>query len=441
MEFIPKLDFGPPEPLSLSTTRKPARAPKPAQARPPRSLPIVPILIGSGVVILAAMVALAVPAVLRAMKDRPSTPKAAPLSAETPETPRPPPASPGSAPAEFAIREADGEERPEASLRDAIRHASGRDKAEIVVRSKALTRPGEVGKALRVPRGLLVIRADGDAHPELLIELSKKAPWIEVGPQARLSLIGFKIRQEVPIADSSNAPPPALIASLGNVSLEKCEFSTTGSDRSSRVLASEGLDTRITDCFFEGFDRPLALQFYPGADVRLTNSIFVRDITGDPLAGWAIGATGKTAINGTKPRKLSLDRCTVLGAGLLAAEGFSAEAPLDVSLKQTAVSAKSLLLTELPRPALAKAIHWSGQEDWFAISEASWAMVAPKAFDALAGGLTDLKAWTAAVGPEAGSREEVLPFAAGSPKEGSPPRDFAITVENGQPPAGAKLGP
>ena len=158
-------------------------------------------------------------------------------------------------------------------------------------------------------------------------------------------------------------------------------------------VAAEGLDVRASGCVFEGFDRPITLAMYPGAEGRFTHCLFVRDVTTDPLAGWAITATVRQTPQ-PKPRKLFVDRCTVLGAGLLAADGFSADSALTVTATNNAVRTSAVLLTGMSTELLPKALAWTGKENAYALNGAAWVVIPPTGFDGLKGGPSDLTSWT-----------------------------------------------
>ena len=55
-----------------------------------------------------------------------------------------------------------------------------------------------------------------------------------------------------------------------------------------RVLKAEGRHTRIRGCWFQGFDEPLAQSLFPGADVEVSQTMFVRPPEGDNAAGWPL---------------------------------------------------------------------------------------------------------------------------------------------------------
>ena len=439
LDFMPRIDLGPEPPLSRSRSG-PRDAKKKATPRTGEETgPKVPWLIWlaasiGGVIVLAGVIG---GGILLVKKK----PWAALLHSSRPVEPDAPvdvPRPSAAGTPEIAIRDPDGTETPQASLREAIQRVVGRPSAEIVVKTSKLIRAGDSKASLAIPSGNLVIRAAGGAKPELLVELSNKLPWIEVGPQAKLTLIGLKIQADVTRIDEQSKDVPTLVKSAGNVAIDRCHFVTTSSDRSTSVLSGEGLDTQISGTVLEGFNRPLSLRFYPGSSARLSHCLFVRDVISDPLAGWAVAALRENSRNPAKTRRLTFDRCTVLGAGLLVAEKFSEDGPLEVSVRDSALKLSALLMTAGNKADVPKAIHWLGQNNHYAISGASWISLAPGGFDAMAGAPVDLKSWSDLMGHDAGGRDDILGFLGGpSPAEGRPPSEFAPTVEKDKPPVGA----
>ncbi len=340
------------------------------------------------------------------------------------------------------LRFPNGQEESEASLRGAIERSAGRAQSEIVIRAKTPIQAGEPGKTLLTTWGQMVIRAGKDVQPELVVNLSGRNPWIEVGPQASLKLVGLRIRIEV--AEKGGEKPPILIQANGNVEFERCTFVTTGTDRGSCVVAAECLEMRMTGCGFDGFDRPLRLTFYAGADHRLTQCLFIRDPAANPAMGWAISAL-KEAGQGGNTRKLAMDHCTVVGAGLLVSEGFDAANPLEVSVQNSVIKARAMVMTA-PEQAesVGKVVRWKGVDNWYQISDSSWAVVLPQGFPGPPGMPSDLKSWSDRMGGESGGREDPIAFAGSSQGEGRPIEDFAAKVEAGKPPVGidpASVGP
>ena len=436
--FIPKIDLGP-EP-SLSGSRSGVRSK--SKSKSGEGIAHAPFpwrLISLGLAGLLFAASLAFAAVYWFKYS-----SSAGIESHEAVSPNVPRTVPGDPPAEIAIRTADGTEIPQPTLRDAIARLTGRG-GEIILRTRRPIRAGEIGKSLSLNSGHLVIRADAGVKPEILVELSGPAPWIVVSPQARLSLVGLSIRAEtllIPNAAPAPMAPPALIAADGNVSFDRCAFSTTGRDRSIRVLDARGLETRLSGCLFDGFDQPVTLSAYPGSDTRLSHCVFVRDTTG-PLAGWPIAASHPPS-SAKKPAKLALDRCTIIGAGLIAAEGFTPDFPLAVTVNDTAIQASSLMMTSITRQNLAKSVIWTGKGDVYAISGVVWVVVPPKGFDGMAGGPTDLTTWAELFPADTQNDSRPIKFAGPSIGEGHLPEDVAVVAEAGKPPVGAepaKVGP
>lgn len=450
-DFLPKIDFGPEPPLSANRGGRSAVKPlKPksevdVQAvadRPRKPFPTRSVAIGVGsLAAFAVVVGLVV-----FLMTRPARPRKAPTGNPTNVQANEGSATPANArAAEIAIRYPDGTEAPQEDLRQAITRLAGRG-GEIVLRTKKSLQVGDLKTALKLADGHLVIRAADGARPDLTIVLSDNVPWIEVAPRAKLTLIGLSVHVTKMVAADAKAAatpvPPSVIASNGKVALDRCWFSISGDDRSTRLLSAEGEEARATGCVFEGFDRPIALVMYPGSEGRFSQCLFVRNVI-NPLSGWAITATVLSTPD-SRPRKLLIDRCTVLGAGLLAADGFAADSPLMVTATNNAVRTSAVLLTGISARVLPKAIAWTAKDNAYALNGAAWIVVPPTGFTGLKDGPADLKSWAELMKGDTNGRDEAMKFAGTSITEGHPPEDYAVIIEKGQPPAGAdptKVGP
>ena len=327
----------------------------------------------------------------------------------------------------IAIRFADGHEVAQPSLRDAIARLAGGG-GEIILRSKANLQAGEPGKAIHLGGGHLTIRAADGASPEILVVLDRSAPWLDIGAGASLGLIGVTIDIEVSSQDDPkpDAPPPRLISTDGPLSFDRCRFRTSGGDRSPLVVVSRARAARLSGCFFEGFDMPIALEMYPDSKAEFKQCLFVRDAP-NPRAGWVVSVTRKLAMS-EAPRSLSLDRCTAIGSGLLVADGFTPEGPLSVTVEGTAVKTAALLMTAISKPVLAKSLVWTGRDNRYAISGVAWIVKPPRGFDGLEGGPSDLKSWTDLFPKDVGSESTSIQFAVSS-REGHLPPDYAVVTD------------
>ncbi len=348
-----------------------------------------------------------------------------------------------SAPGDIVVRFPNGETLSPSSLREAIQRLSGAG-GEITLKSKRVPLDAGPGPTLRLGSGHLRIKSE-DGLREIRVELTGSAPWLEVAPTARLTLSNISVRAEAVLTGDGQpnpASPPILISANGPVSLERAEFSTTGRDRSIRALAARGIETRVSGCLFDGFDQPIALDLYANAQAKISQCIFVRDRV-NVLAGWAISASRPPGASSPTPR-LTIDRCTFVGSGVLSVGKVTPENPLAVMMTNSAIQTNSLLMTKLAKDKLAVSLPWKGRENVFSLNSAAWVLTAPTAFESIADGPSDFKGWTELYPAEESSEARPIPFAGKSLGEGKGVEDLKIPTEPGKPAFGAdpdQVGP
>lgn len=352
----------------------------------------------------------------------------------------------GGKPGDISVRRGDGPEESVGSFRDAFARVGGGGSGEIILRSDMPIKAGDLKKPLMLAGGHLIIRAAEGSKPDLRVALGSSSPWIIVSPQAKLTLIGITIRV-TPVPDPNAKPdpalkPPVLISAGGNIVMERCSIVLEGDNRTVRAIDAEGREARVTGCMFEGFDHPIFLGMYPSSEASFANCLFVRDVTTNPLAGWAITAKRLSAPK-SGPRSIKIERCTALGAGLIAVDGFAPDAPLDVNVQGNAIRTTALVLTSIPLESLPKAISWTGKDNAYSIEGTAWLVDPLKAFDEVKGGPIDMKTWETVMTKDSGGRDQALKFA-GRTSEGREVEDYAVVPEKDVPPVGAdvsKIGP
>ena len=139
-----------------------------------------------------------------------------------------------------------------------------------------------------------------------------------------------------------------------------------------------------------------------------------------------------------------MDHCTFLGAGALAADGFSADGNLKVTISNSAIRTSAVLLTPIDAATLPKALDWAGKDNSYALNGVAWVVLPPKGFDSLKGGPTDLKSWTDLFKGDMGGRDLAIKFVGSSTSEGHAIEDYGVITETGQSLVGAdpsKVGP
>ncbi len=224
-------------------------------------------------------------------------------------------------------------------------------------------------ETLNVLSGSVSIVADPASRPVLEVVLAGPDPFLRVGPRARLTLEGLSIRAEYAVR-GPKIPP--LIESGGALFLERCAFWTTDQAAKSVAVSSEGPRLAATGCWFGGFRQGLDVAAFSGTEVSLEQCMVIGNAGRDPSSGWAIRVRYE-ASNATEHRRgLTLRRCTISDACLLRADDFNPSVPLDVSIQKTAVQAGAMLSWNSESDPNAQSLKWSGQDNLYDISTASW---------------------------------------------------------------------
>ncbi len=342
---------------------------------------------------------------------------------------------PGRAKADITVEYSDGTIFDAATLTDAIKLAAGKP-AEVVLRNKEPMHL-EIEKFQRISDGDLIIRAEKGTKPAIGVAFKKSATWLLASANANVKITGIKF--EVARLDQGAGKPPTLIEAGGNIEFDHCAFKADSGSRVIRVLKAEGRHTKLTGCWFEGFDEPLEQSLSPGADVKISQCLFVRSPEGDSAAGWPLSVRAMGA-NRKGVAKVSLDHVTAWGAGFLRAEGFSPNLPLQVDVTQTVVSTHALLMWSGPFP---DGLSWTGKNNIYEVSGAAWVVQPPNGFNAIENSPSNLESWTEGPIEEDDARVLDVRFADESPAENHKPGDFALmNVDEPRPGADPKqVGP
>jgi eukaryotic-like serine/threonine-protein kinase len=423
--MIPIIDLGPVPPLSESGTRV---------LKPPFRLPFIPKKRLLAVAGIAGVVLLLTGAGLLLWAYRGGEGAAA---SWTTRGPRRTPSQknqdrtgdPTSAAAsEIVVRNANGEEFSEQTLGEAIRRASGRRGARIILNGpKPLE--FEVTKALEAAGRDLTIEAGPNATPVIGVILTGAEPFLRVQSEGSLTIRGLTFR--VNSADKRPQAPPVLLDGHGGLTLDRCEFQAQGPDRDLHAVVVEGRGAQFQGCVFRGFDRPIVFRSFPDSSIVLGQCLFVRDQMGGNPVGWAVCAQERTLRDVSGFRRVSFQHCTVVTGGLLEADAFTKEQPIKVTVENCVLRAATLMLA--PTDVFPAAIQWSGQGNRYHISNAAWVVLPPKGFDGVANSPTDLDSWLKIAGAE--PKTSGLPVA--FVKEGDPPYEnhavgaFALSPRDG----------
>jgi serine/threonine protein kinase len=410
-----KLDFGP-EPR-LSETGSTTRTVTGDEGRARLWLA------AGGVAVLALLVALIVRGARMARDWGGST-------TTTPAKSKGAPLVPGGPLADIAVHWLDDDtESPQPDLHSAIQTAVNK-RAEVILRNTTEAMHLEVPKPYAISGGPVTIRAADGTRPVLMVTLAAGSPFIRVTSNGALKLIGLEI--VFGSADSASKVAPLLIESAGDLAFDRCAFKLlTPSEREARVAHASGQRLSVAGCWFAGFDQPIAVDVYSRSKVRFQHSMFVGYKPGETPRGWLGVAVDKPT--GARPRGdvsygVTVERCTIVGAGLLALGNLSAPSPIFVTVRDTVVKSPALLMWPA-QPPFPTGLSWSGRGNRYAVTGASWVVQAPGGLIEVPKAPTDLESWKAAGIIETDSKAEPVKLAAPSTSAADEPAPSGYAVE------------
>jgi serine/threonine-protein kinase len=267
-------------------------------------------------------------------------------------------------------------------------------------------------------QGPLVIRAASGVEPVIEIELKSSKPLLATGSGVFLKLSGLTIVVRYPeVRLSSLAAPAAIITAASAVEIDRCAFIVEDSPRlkGTCALVSKGSKLVVDRCWFQGFDKAIEFCAFSGSDARIQQTMIVPAselLTAGQAQqpdwhGWGVKAH---VMSGGKPhvkapeRRLTLDHCTIEGAGLLELSTGLAPIPafLQLDIKHCAVRAESIL-AYMPRnragESPADQVRWIGEGNLYDIRGQSWVVLsATQGTPALSTGIVDLDSWLLRMG-------------------------------------------
>jgi hypothetical protein len=331
----------------------------------------------------------------------------------------------------ITVRWPDGSQEEAKDLQEALRLAA-RDRGEVVL---ANPEPIHVRgtSPIEVP-GAATIRAAEGRRPILVLDEAGKQPWLRASTaDSSLTLSGLTVWADFGEVEAV-AP---LVQAEGSVTLDRCAFVARGKGRGSRALLAEGLRTTVRGCWMFGFDRALDLAAFPGTKVSIAQTIVAWGKGEGRPDGWAVRLEARQAPGIKGARRLTIDRLTVGGGGLLELRGVQADRAVEARVSTTVVRGPALLMWDSPPADFPKGLDWAGKADRYEASGASWIVLPPKGLDNLPDGPDDLESWTKNLKEEE-SLEGPVTFADNRPKPLKPlePKDFAL-VDDQAPLAGA----
>jgi hypothetical protein len=224
--------------------------------------------------------------------------------------------------------------------------------------------------------------------------------------------------------------------------IHRCAFKVADGLRrkDSRAIVFEGNALEVDRCWLEGFDEAIEVSLVSKSAARIQQTIIVRS---PGLArsqaqlpewhGWGVKAglsLGKSSQTKTTQPHLTLDHCTVEGAGMLDMVSGLSSAVLQVEVKHCAVRAEALWACSAGKAnePLTARVHWSGTGNQYDIFGRDWIVLsAHQGTPAPSIAVNNLNSWLK-VAEESDPIRAKLDYQT-DPAKRSPqlqPRDFAI---------------
>ena len=293
-------------------------------------------------------------------------------------------------PPPIAVLTSDGQETPVQDFYQAMETAVGAQ-GSVVLRNQEPLRISTGDRAFSfLASGWLKITAGKGASPVLLVELKGQQPFLTTGSGMNLILDGLTIRvrykDQAPGAGSNPAP---IIQAAGPVQLKYCAFEVEhGADQhGSRALVSDGGTLTVENCWFNGFETALDVHSIGDSTTTVRQTMLIaprKETAGSspPAAsedtGWGLRMENLAGGRAGAPRRLTLDHCTVTGAGFLRLVGFSQGSPVQIKARNCAARIESLLAWEPAapdQPLNPQALRWSGDGNHLDVVGRSWIVI------------------------------------------------------------------
>jgi eukaryotic-like serine/threonine-protein kinase len=255
-------------------------------------------------------------------------------------------------------------------------------------------------------RGPLIIRAAPGEERVIDFESSGTKPLLATGSAVSLELTGvtFVVHYSRP-ATSISTIPPALISVAGKSKLERCAFrvASPSPPKGCCALFSSMGPVDVDRCWFEGFDEAVELTAGYTTEMRMSQTMVVPAPEHGPIQeqpgewyGWGVKlnfkADERPKVVQPKPN-LTLNYCTVEGAGLFDLTGSQGPAPIGLEVNECVFRANTLLAFNSKRPTQQQQIHWEGAANQYDIVGRIWIVHSTAGSPAFSTEITDLESW------------------------------------------------
>jgi len=267
--------------------------------------------------------------------------------------------------------------------------------------------------------------------------------FLTTGSSVHLELSGVTVVVRYP--ETAASPPPPIIKVVRSAKIDRCAFKVAGGSRrkDSRAIVFEGDVLQVNRCWFEGFDEAIELSLLNNSTARIQQTMIVPS-SGLTLSnaqapasdwhGWGVQATllseSRSRPKTAQPH-LTLDHCTVEGAGMLDAVGKPSSAVLQVEVKHCAIRTEALLACRAGNAGepLSARVRWTGTGNQYDIFGRSWIVLSAHAgTPELSTAVDDLNSWLKAADKESNPIPSKLEYQTDPAKRSLrlQPRDFAI---------------
>jgi eukaryotic-like serine/threonine-protein kinase len=333
-----------------------------------------------------------------------TSPTMLPSGSEAGTTPAPNPAFVS----DIVVKREGEEDKPfsASKLLDAIQASVAKDAWIELRNSLPLRVPGDQVVDLGAAQGGLRIKAAPGTRPIIEVEIKTPKPFLTAGPQVPLELEGITIvaRYSQPALISPNtAAPPPLIMAAGRCRIERSAIRLVHGPRAagSRALLSNGGVLEVARSYFQGFDTAIDFAAMGRATAHVSETIFAPST--EPAAAqssewysWAlrlqVGASLAADPKRTQPH-ISLDHCTIDGAGVADLTSNLSSAGLRMQFTHCAIRAEAVLACR-PGKDPKLQVHWSGSGNQYDILGRPWIVLSAKEGTPLMSTApTDLAGW------------------------------------------------
>ncbi len=296
-------------------------------------------------------------------------------------------------------------------------------------------------------KGTLEIRAAPGTRPVLEVPMSPGKPFLTAGMGLTLLLSDLTIRVHYPA--TAAAPPvwPPVIHAFGRrVQIQRCAFEVIGPrPDGGRALVAEGTSVTLNQCWFSGFDQAIQVKVYDSTVTAISQTMVVPGPGMHPaptsppeLRGWALGIEIARAGGSPNPpkRRLTLDHCTIEGAGFLDITGDAGASPLPVDVTRCAVRAEALLAWQphKPRDRLDVDLQWKGLGNQFHILGGFWIVQSARTMTPASSlDVTDLPSWTRFVVHESEPNQTRILYTVDPHARPDPPHPKDLAIETAEP--------